>query len=177
MHKAITFTNFKFSLIITLLFYNVTIIKAQDIGYGCIIGNTIYKKYLGNASPYHPSNPPTKFYDSTGPNVGINYNHYSNNKPNNYNYICGLVNVFSGSAGGPDQQEFVSQNSSCVISTSLGGNVEASGTYVSYNYNKPRFCYSTPPMPIPLDDYIFPIMICISGLSFYFISRKNIQIS
>lgn len=163
--------NQKFILIVFIILFSCINAKSQISGYGCLVGNTVYTQYLGNASPYHPSNPPTRFYRSNGNSVGINYNNYNSSKPNNYNYECNKINIFGSSAGGPAQQEYTLQGSSCVTSTSLGGPIAGNGDYVFYNYNKPAYC-SSPTVPVPLDDYIFPIMICIGGLSAYFISKK-----
>lgn len=162
----------KFLIIVSIISFSYINAKSQISGYGCLVNNAVYTEYLGNASPYHPSNPPTRFYRSNGNSVGLNYNGYSDSKPNNYNYECNKINVFDSSSRGPAQQEFTKQGSTCVTSTSLGGPIAGNGDYVFYSYNKPAYC-SSPVVPVPLDDYTFPIMICIGALSAYFIIKKG----
>jgi hypothetical protein len=166
----------KFLIIFSIISFNCINAKSQISGYGCLVGSTVYTEYLGEASPYHPSNPPTKFYRSNGNSVALNYNNYSNSKPNNYNYECNKINVFGASSGGPAQQEFTKQGSSCVTSTSLGGPIAGNGDYVFYSYNKPAYC-SSPTVPVPIDDYILPILVCVSVVAFYHISKKSILLS
>lgn len=151
--------------------------KAQNSGYGCRIGNFVFTEYLGEASPYHPSNPTTKFFNSNGPRIEINYNNYDNSKPNNYGYDCTKINILKASGTGPAQQEYIKQNTSCVTSSFLGGSIDGGGgDYVYFSYKNPTYCNNTPPMGLPIDDYAWAIVLVTGITGGIIISRKEILV-
>lgn len=139
-------------------------VGAQTQGYGCLVGNTVYMQYLGEGYPYGTGSQKLKYYKSNGPSAGLNYNNYSSTKPNNYNYECGKINVFSASGGNPAQQEYTTQNASCITSSDLGGPVSGNGTYVYYSYNNPTYCASSPPTQVPLDGQIWMLLLAVGAI-------------
>ncbi|WP_316797828.1 hypothetical protein [Pedobacter frigidisoli] len=146
---------------------------AQTSGTGCRIGNNIYTEYLGIAYPYGPDTP-IRYYKSPGNNVAINYNNYDgSNPPSYYGYKCGQINYFDASSTGPAQREFTDTNTSCIISSTLGGSISGNGVLANYSYNKSAYC-TTATMPLPIDDILIPISFLFAGLSVVIIRNKDL---
>lgn len=150
---------------------------AQTSGSGCRVEDKVYTTYLGNASPYHPSNPSKKFYS---PNVYIPI-YYGSGHNQYQGYRCGYINIYPASSywnGSqnvpiPEENEITSTvTGGCVISSSLGGSVIREGDYVTYTYNKPGKC--GPPAELPLDDYIWVALLAAAGLGFFLMRKHGI---
>ncbi|TKC01160.1 hypothetical protein [Pedobacter cryotolerans] len=163
--------DFKQIILILFLLLNINSIKAQTTGYGCLFNSRIYQQYLGEASPYGGAK--MRYYKSNGTYVDINYNNYNSSKPNYYGYECNKVNSFPASQVGPEQKEFVSQGKSCIISTSRGGEINGHGDYVYYSYNNPTYCSTSKPVNVPLDSYIWLLILGVGGIGAFLISKKG----
>ena len=175
MEKKYLKLSFKYLTVTFIIFLiKINISNAQTSGYGCLVSSTIYRQYLGEGYPYGRGSQKMKYYKSNGTFVVLNYNNYNNTKPNNYNYECNKVNVFGASSSGPAQQEYVSQNISCVIATNLDGSVSGNGTYVYYSYNNPNYCSGSQPVQAPIDNgYIWILIFAVGGIGAYLISKKG----
>ncbi|WP_316783342.1 hypothetical protein [Pedobacter frigiditerrae] len=167
---------FKYIVAVILVLISVFMAKAQTSGYGCLVDNAVYTEYLGEEHPYHPSNPLTKFYRFNGNSIDINYNNYNSSQPNNYGYDCTKINIFGASGTGPAQQEYVSQNTSCVTAATLNSSIKGNGTYVYYSYKNPTYCGGTP-MPLPLDDYNWVIILGFALIGGFVISKKGMLLA
>ncbi len=170
--KPLFSNSFQFAIFFVLILFSVDV-KA-DVG--CLVNNVIYTDYLGDASPYHPSNPAKKYYSNLGNSATIYYGSA------NDGYHCGFVNVYpasnywDGHQNVPieAQNEITSRESGgCVISSSLGGTPQGGdGDFVTFSMNNASYC-STPPNNLPFDDHLNFIVLAMAGLGAYFISSKG----
>lgn len=173
----------RFNIIFFLLFFPA-ISFATISGTGCKIGRDyVYTEYLGMASPYHPSNPKIRYYRSTGPKVPI----YWGEGHNQYQgYRCGYINIYPASSYYdaeqgknvpiPAENEITSYLSGgCVIAPSLGATPVSQDTYVAYSYNRTGMCTVKPPNNIPLDDYIWLMLVVAGGLGFFFLKGRGLS--
>lgn len=168
----------KFLKLLFLIFIPLSTF-AQTSGTGCRVEDKVYTDYLGDASPYHPSNPSKKFY-GTNHYIPI---YYGSGHNQYQGYRCGYINIYPASSywnGSenvpiPAENEITSSASgACVISTSLGGSVIREGDYVSFTYNKPGKCSVIPPAELPLDDYIWVALLAAGAFGFYFMRKHSL---
>ncbi|RYF15680.1 MAG: hypothetical protein EOO42_16935 [Flavobacteriales bacterium] len=162
----------KYIVAVIIVLISVFMAKAQTSGYGCLVGNFVFTEYIGEEHPYDPSNPLTKYYKFNGNNIEINYNNYNSSNANNYGYDCTKINIFGASGTGPAQQEYVGQNTSCVTAANLNSSIKGNGTYVYYSYKNAAYCGGAP-MPLPLDDYNWAIILAVGIIGGFVISKKG----
>ncbi len=166
-------------LILFLLSLTSTFTFADVSGEGCKIGEGyIYTQYLGTAPAYTGTNP-IRYYNSNGPKIPF-YWGYGQNLHRGYR--CGYINVYPASSYYdqetgqnvpiPAENEFSFLGPQCVIAPTLGATPIATDSYVSYSYMKTSKCTVTPPQNVPIDDYVWIILITFALVGIFFL-RKN----
>ncbi|WP_090992781.1 hypothetical protein [Pedobacter insulae] len=165
-------------LILILLMLPAYLVSADISGTGCKIGQGyVYTEYLGSA-PAYTGTAPIKYYKSNGAKIPI----YWGNGHNQYQgYRCGYINSYPASSYYdydtktnvpiPAENEFSYLGEQCVISPYLGGPPISTDSYVSYSYMKTSKC-STDQTPVPLDDYVWVVIVGIGALSTFFIRNR-----
>jgi hypothetical protein len=162
-------------LILFLLILKATFASANDTGYGCMTGeHWVYTQYMGMASVTGAGPEQYRYYSYSGFKIPI-YRGWGHNLYRGYR--CGWINVYSATSfydstippygenvNIEGEQEYTLQGAGCIISTSLGGQPlstdgqSGEGRYVYYDYNKTDKCGGGTQTPVPLDDYIWVIM-------------------
>ncbi|MBL4674820.1 MAG: hypothetical protein JKY70_01215 [Mucilaginibacter sp.] len=159
-----------FTLLIVFSFVIYLRCPAQTTGFGCLVNNQVYTVSLGTGYPYGVPAGSRKIYKNPGSSYSINYNGYSATKPNNENYICGVVNYYTSPVS---RQEMTILSYDCVTEATLGGAVTGDGAYVRYSINNPSFCASTP-VPIENQTWLFLFMIIVGTVSLTFFRKRII---
>lgn len=170
---------FKLKFLKSLLFILIPISSfAQVSGTGCRIDDKVYTDYLGNAPAYSPHNPNKRFY-GTWSYVPI----YNGSGHNQYQgYRCRYINIYPASTywdGNqnipiPAENEITSSTfGACVTSTTLGGQVIREGDYITYTYMKPGKCAVAPTTELPLDDYIWVLLLIVCAWGCYMMRKDQ----
>ncbi len=153
--------------ILLLLLITTKLTFADTSGDGCKIGEGyIYTDYLGMGFPY-AGQPGVRYYNSNGAKIPF-YWGYGQNLHRGYR--CGYINIY-GASSYYDQEtgqtvqipaeneitQWYGQN--CAIAPNLSSAPVATDSYVAYTYNRTNMCTVAPTTPVPLDDYVWVILI------------------
>ncbi|MEJ5992815.1 hypothetical protein WG904_00195 [Pedobacter sp. Du54] len=167
-------------LLVLLILTCCTTLAIADIsGNGCKIGHDyVYTQYLGTAPAYNGT-PPIIYYKSNGPKIPIYWGYGFNE---HQGYRCGYINVYGASSYYdyekkqnvpiPAENEFNYLGKQCVIAPYLGAPPVATDSYVSYSYMKTDKCN---PVPTPLDNYTWFILIGTAILGTVFLKVKSLK--
>ncbi|MES2417981.1 MAG: hypothetical protein V4541_07310 [Bacteroidota bacterium] len=166
-----------------LIFFLLPILAfSTTTGTGCKIGNGyIYTDYLGMASPYGPNETKLRYYNSNGNKIPFYWGYGDND---NRGYHCGFINVYGATSyydsvlkknvSIPAENEFsFLGGGNCIIAPTLGATPVAQDSYVSYTYNRTDKCAGSP-QNVPIDDYIWLIVLATAGLGLFFLRNENI---
>ncbi|MFI5452583.1 hypothetical protein ACHMWN_10535 [Pedobacter sp. UC225_61] len=138
-----------FILTLLTLFGNTSFAHGTSTisGYGCRVGDVVYTQYMGNTSFYGTT---YKVYNRNGQYYNIDYS-----PGEQCNYI--------------ESNDLIDQGGQCWVNTYVNPSNNQSG--VSYGSN---VRYTLDVCNVPLDDYVWVILLAFGGMGAYVIAKKRI---
>jgi hypothetical protein len=191
IRKSTSLVMRKFLLLLFFYLVNPFLTFADDSGYGCMVGeHWVYTSEMGTSKVKGAGNEVYRYFSFTSHKIPI-YPGYGMNLHRGYR--CGYINRYPASSyydssippyGAnvpiPAEQEYTLQGEPCVVSPTLGGPPTATsgqsgmGQYVYYTYNRTNMCGGGGPVQnVPLDDYIWLMLIGAGVVGYVTIVRKN----
>jgi hypothetical protein len=122
-------------------------------GYGCNLGNRVYTNKIGTSTFYG-----TQFdvYNYSGTNYAIDWNNSSQ---------CNYINA----------NDIDDQNKPCWVNNYVNPTNNNSGVnYGTLVYYSTQTCSVNPPVGLPLDDYIWIVLLSVACLGVYFIYKRDL---